>query len=82
MAAVAAALTAATTSVGTARGGSLLQQTAAARFHDELFWVDRWLRCVPLEGEAQGFFAALPRAIGAGLRASACIPTEDGVHQG
>lgn len=26
----------------------------------ELFWVDLWLRCVPLEGEAQGFFAGLP----------------------
>ncbi len=23
-------------------------------------WVDRWLRCIPLDGEAQGFFSALP----------------------
>lgn len=26
----------------------------------QLFWVDQWLRCLPLEGEAQGFFAGLP----------------------
>lgn len=23
-------------------------------------WLDCWLRCLPLEGQAQGFFAALP----------------------
>ena len=40
--------------------------------------VDLWLRCLPLPGEAQGFFAPLPRAAAARLRASRCIPTEGG----
>ena len=33
--------------------------------------VDLWLRCLPLPGEAQGFFAPLPRAAAARLRAAA-----------
>ncbi|GIL57412.1 hypothetical protein Vafri_12576, partial [Volvox africanus] len=44
----------------------------------ELFWVDQWLRCIPLEGEAQGFFAGLPHSIATLLRAAPCIPTSDG----
>ncbi len=41
-------------------------------------WVDRWLRCLPLEGQVQGFFAPLVSGIAARARASACIPTEGG----
>lgn len=41
-------------------------------------WVDRWLRCLPLEGQVQGFFAPLVAGIAARARASACIPTEGG----
>jgi hypothetical protein len=40
--------------------------------------VDLWLRCLPLPGEAQGFFAPLPHAAAARLRAARCIPTEGG----
>jgi hypothetical protein len=40
--------------------------------------VDWWLRCMPLEGQAQGFFAPLVAGIAARARASACIPTEGG----
>lgn len=40
--------------------------------------LDLWLRCLPLPGEAQGFFASLPQSAAARLRASACVPTESG----
>ncbi|KXZ46648.1 hypothetical protein GPECTOR_41g612 [Gonium pectorale] len=47
----------------TGGGGSAAQGTAQPALSAggaELYWVDQWLRCVPLEGEAQGFFAGLP----------------------
>jgi hypothetical protein len=37
-----------------------------------------WLRCLPALGEAQGFFAPLPHMLAASLRATLCVPTEEG----
>ncbi|PSC67387.1 hypothetical protein C2E20_8948 isoform B [Micractinium conductrix] len=41
-------------------------------------WVDRWYRSIPLEGEAQGFFAPLPASIAAKLRGARCVLAGDG----
>ncbi|GFR44710.1 hypothetical protein Agub_g5710, partial [Astrephomene gubernaculifera] len=51
---------------------------AAPAACSEVFWADQWLRCVPLEGEAQGFFAGLPHSIATLLRAAPCIPLAGG----
>ncbi|DBA78596.1 TPA: hypothetical protein ACH3X1_008526 [Trebouxia sp. C0004] len=45
---------------------------------EHLEWVNRWLQCIPLPGEAEDFFAPLPQAIITCLCGAPCIATEAG----
>lgn len=51
---------------------------SGADFARRIWWLNYWLRCLPLRSTAQDFFRPLPEAVGGLARAEAIIPTTSG----
>lgn len=41
-------------------------------------WLNRWLACLPVQGEVHDYFRGVPAQVGEYLRTRACLLTSDG----